>query len=412
MGFEVYYKFILTFALILVAAAAGGELARRYLKQPQVLGELIAGMIISPFALGSLINDPIIMNFAIIEGAYGLGEFSPLEVISQISVVILLFTAGVETDVRTFIKNIVPGSAVALGGVILPFALGFLATMYLGNEYGFAGWLFMGAALTATSIGVTVRLFLEMGRLQTKPGIIIVVAAVIDDIIGIIVLSVVLSVVRTGSLGLANTFIILVISMGGWFACLMVATRWSGYISRYFLAIFRRSGMLPIVALLIGFLVSYLATLIGLHPVVGAYLAGLIFSSTMEKDEILQAARPLMLFLGPFFFAYLGMQVDIFSLRGALGLGGLLLLAAVVGKLVGCYIPARLVGKLRHRGGMIVGIGMIPRGEVGLIVAGVGLIAGAIDRDLFAIAVFVSIMTTLVTPLIFNAFIRRRRSVV
>jgi len=410
MGFEIYYKFILTFAVVLVAAMVGGELARRYLKQPRVLGELVAGMIISPFALGGLVNDPIVMNFATIRGAYGLGEFSPMEVISQISIVILLFGAGIETNVRAFKKNIGPGGAVALGGVILPFILGFLVTMALGNEYGLAGWLFMGAALTATSIGVTVRLFLDMGRLQTKPGTIIVVAAVIDDIISIIILSVVLSVARTGSLGLANATTIMVISLGAWFACLVLATRWHRYISRYFLAFFRKSGTMPIVAIITGFLISYLVTLVGLHPVVGAYLAGLIFSSTAEKDEILQAVRPIMLFMGPFFFTYLGMQVNAVSLWSGLYLGVILLAVAMIGKFVGCYVPARLVGKLRHRGGMIVGIGMIPRGEVGLIVAGVGLVAGAITRELFAVAVFVSIVTTLLTPTILRPFLRRQRS--
>lgn len=267
----------------------------------------------------------------------------------------------------------------------------------------------MGAALTATSIGVTVRLFLDMGRLQTKPGTIIVVAAVVDDIISIIILSVVLSIARTGSLGLANAAMITVISFGAWFACLMLATRWNRYISKYFLAWFRKSGTQPIVAILTGFLIAYLATLIGLHPVVGAYLAGLIFSSTAEKDEVLQAVRPIMLFMGPFFFAYLGMQVNVVSLWSGILLGVILLLAAMLGKLIGCYIPARWVGKLRHRGGMIVGIGMIPRGEVGLIVAGVGLVAGAITRELFAVAVFVSIVTTLLTPTLLRPFLTGQR---
>jgi Kef-type K+ transport system membrane component KefB len=167
---------------------------------------------------------------------------------------------------------------------------------------------------------------------------------------------------------------------------------------------------MPIVALLIGFLISYLVTLVNLHPVVGAYVAGLMFAATAEREEIQEMTRPIMLFLGPFFFTYLGMQVQI----PLLWAGGYLLLAlffaAVVGKLAGCYVPARLVGKLRHRGGMIVGVGMVPRGEVALTIAGAALISGAMPRELFGIAVTVSILTTLITPVFLKPFLRRKRS--
>lgn len=311
MGLEVYYKFILSFAIILVAARIGGELAQRYLKQPAVLGELVAGIIISPFALGGLFQDPIILNFAIIKGAFGISEFSPMEIISYIAIVTLLFVAGLETNIRSFVRNVLPGSAVALGGVILPFILGFLVTMFLARDYGLAGWLVMGAVLTATSIGVTVRLFLDMGRLQTKPGTIIIVAAVVDDILGILILSIVLSVAKTGSFDFFRVVYILFTGLLSWFALLMIGVRWNKYISRFLLAPFRKSGTMPIVALLIGFLIAYLVTLVDLHPIVGAYVAGLMFAATVEREEILEMTRPIMLFLGPFFFAYLGMQVEI-----------------------------------------------------------------------------------------------------
>ncbi len=411
MGLEIYYKFILAFAIILLAARIGGELARRYLKQPPVLGELLIGIVISPFALGGLINDPIIMNFAIIRDAYGLHEFSPMEIISHIAIVILLFVAGLETDIRSFTKNILPGSTVALGGVIVPFIIAFLITSVLGYEYGLVGWLFMGAALTATSVGVTVRLFLDMGRLQTKPGTIIVVAAVMDDIISIVILSMVVSIARTGSLGLLKAAIILVSGFGSWFILLMVGMQWNKHISSYLLKPFRRSGTVPVAALLIGFLIAYLVTLVNLHPIVGAYLAGLMFAATAEKEEILDMTRPLMLFLGPFFFTYLGMQVELPLLLTGAALGLTLLIGAILGKFAGCYVPARMIGRLRHRGAMIVGIGMIPRGEVGLIVAGTGLLTGAISRELFGIAVAVSIVTTLLTPTMLKPFLRRKQYV-
>jgi len=129
MEIGIYFKFILSFALILLAARLGGELFERYLKQPPVLGELVAGIVISPFALGGLINDQVILNFAMIPGAFGLHEFSVMEVISGIAVVALLFVAGVETDVKAFLKQGITGTLVAIGGVILPFTLGYFITM-------------------------------------------------------------------------------------------------------------------------------------------------------------------------------------------------------------------------------------------------------------------------------------------
>src|SRR4030042_1262986 len=168
MEIEIYYKFILTFAVILLAARLGGELAERFLKQPAVIGELLAGIIISPFALGSLLYDPIILNFAIVENAFGTSRFSLMEIISQISVITLLFVAGVETDIRAFLKHSLTGIFVAIGGVLLPFIFGFYITMLMVRDAGMSGWLFMGAILTATSIGLTARVLMSAGMLNKK----------------------------------------------------------------------------------------------------------------------------------------------------------------------------------------------------------------------------------------------------
>jgi Kef-type K+ transport system membrane component KefB len=410
---EVYFKFILTFALVLIAARVGGELAQRYLKQPPVLGELLAGIIISPFALGIFINDPVILNFATIEGHFvegglGFNDFSPMEIISEIAVITLLFVAGVETDVRSFLRHGVTGALVAMGGVVLPFVFGYFATMQFFPDAGAVGWLFMGATLTATSIGITVRILMDMGRLQTSEGTIILVGAVVDDIIGLVILSVVISMSKTGSLDISHAVLVGVIGFAVWFALLMIGVRFHKYISKVFLGPFKGSGTMPIFAIIIGFLIAYLVTLVGLHPVVGAYVSGLMFAATAEKEEILEKTRPIMLFLAPFFFTYLGMQVDTRLIWLGIVPAVILIVLATIGKIVGCYIPARLAGKLNHNGGMIVGVGMVPRGEVGLIVAGAGLIAGAIDRELFGAAVAVSIVTTLITPAMLKPFFKKQ----
>jgi Kef-type K+ transport system membrane component KefB len=414
MEISIYYKFILTFVLVLMAARITGEIFERYLKQPPVLGELIAGVIIGPFALGAFAHDPIILNFATVS-AFGVEHFNIMEIISEIAVIVLLFEAGVETDVRSFLQQGVTGALVAVAGVILPFLLGFGITWWLFPEEGIVGWLFMGAVLTATSIGITVRILMEMGKLQTKEGTTILVGAVIDDIIGIVVLSIVVAIsgmlkggaeVDGGAIAL-DALKIGAIGFAVWFALLMVGVRFNKYISRFFLNPFKKSGTAPIFALIVGFLIAWAVTKVQLHPVVGAYVAGLMFSACGEKEEIIEKTRPIMLFLAPFFFAYCGMQVNVPLLIPGLGIACLLLVAAILGKMIGCYIPARFQGKLSHNSAMVVGIGMVPRGEVGLIVASVGLLAGAIEETLYGAAVFVSLLSTLVTPAMLKPFLKR-----
>jgi len=412
METEIYFKFILTFGLVLLAAAIGGRVAERYLKQPAVVGELLAGIIISPFALGGLINDPIILHFATIDGTLiscgeTLTEFAPLEIISEIAVIALLFIAGLETDVKAFLSHAFTGALVAIGGVLVPFALGYVAAMFFFPDIGTVGWLFIGAVLTATSIGITVRILMDMGRLNSKEGIIVLVAAVVDDIIGLVILSIVVSISSTGHFHPLNSVLTGLIGFAVWAALLAIGVFGHKFISRFILGPFKKSGTMPVFALIIGIIISYLVTLVDLHPVVGAYAAGLMFASTVEREDILRATHPIMLFLAPFFFAYLGMQVDLLSIWAVIVPALVLVLLAIIGKIAGCYVPARLAGKVTHNGGMIVSVGMVPRGEVGLIIAGAGLMTGAIGREVFGIAVAVSILTVLVVPAMLKPLFRR-----
>ena len=408
----VYFKFILSLGLVLIFARIFGELSERYFKQPAVLGELVAGIIISPFLLGGLIfHDPIILNFATVHNPFELqGDFDIMYIIANIAVVILLFQAGVETDIRSFLKQAPTGLAVAFGGVVLPFIGGYFVTRALCPDVGIGGWLFMGAVLTATSIGVTVRILMDMGKLNTPEGTTILVAAVVDDIIGLIILSIVIDLAKTGEFEILEAVKIGAIGFAVWFSLLLIGIKLNKYISRFLLNPFKSSGTAPIVALIIGFLVAYLVTLVDLHPVVGAYVAGLMFSACQEKEEIMEKGRPIMLFAAPFFFAYLGMMVNLrlFGAPGAAILAVLLIVVAIVGKLIGCYIPARFAGKLSHNSGMIVGVGMVPRAEVGLIIAAAGYIAGAISLGLYGAAVAVSVVTTLVTPTMLKPFFKRQ----
>jgi Kef-type K+ transport system membrane component KefB len=413
MEIELYFKLILTFGLVLIAARIGGEVATRYLKQPAVVGELLAGIIISPFALGGLLNDPVILNFATIDGHLAesgleIEGFTPMEIISQIAVIILLFVAGLETDVRSFIRHGFTGAMVAIGGVILPFALGYFGGMYFFPEIGTVGWLFIGAVLTATSIGITVRILMDMGRLSSKEGTIILIAAVVDDIIGLVILSVIVGVAETGDFSLVGALKTGLIGFGLWLALLFIGIYGHKYISRFILEPFKKSGTMPVLALILAVLIAYVVTLVGLHPVVGAYVAGLMLASTVEREEIMAMARPVMLFLSPFFFAYLGMQVDLQLVWAVIIPAVVLIILATVGKVAGCYFPAKWRGKISRTGALIVSIGMVPRGEVGLIIAGVALTHGIISRDIFGVAVAVSIVTVLITPSMLKPFFRKK----
>ena len=406
------FKLILTFGLVLLAARLGGEIAERYLKQPAVIGELAAGIIISPFLLGGLLGDPVILNFATISGHFVEGgleveNFSPLQIVSEIAVIALLFVAGLETDVRAFIKNAFTGALVAIGGVILPFILGYFAAMYFFPDIGTVGWLFTGAVLTATSIGITVRILMDMGKLGSREGTIILVAAVIDDILGLVILSVVISMAKTGVLSPGSAILTGAIGFAVWLGILFLGYYGHRYISRFLLAPFKDSGLMPITALIIGVIISYAVTLVGLHPVVGAYVAGLMFAATAEREDIIHQTRPIMLFLAPFFFAYLGMQVELGAIAAVALPAAVIIVLAVIGKVAGCYVPARFVGKCDNRGAFIVAMGMVPRGEVGLIIAGAGLLVGAISRDIFGVAVAVSLMTTLIGPSLLKPFFKK-----
>lgn len=412
----IYFKLILTFGLVLLAARLGGEIAERYFKQPAVIGELTAGIIISPFLLGGLFNDPVILNFATISGHFADGgleveNFNPLQIVSEIAVIALLFVAGLETDVRAFVKNAFSGALIAIGGVVLPFALGYFAAMYFFPDIGMVGWLFTGAVLTATSIGITVRILMDMGKLGTREGTIILVAAVIDDILGLVILSVVISMAKTGELSAGSAIITGLIGFGVWLGILLIGYYGHKYISRFLLAPFKDSGLMPVTALVIGVLISYGVTLVGLHPVVGAYVAGLMFAATAEREDIIHQTRPIMLFMAPFFFAYLGMQVELGAIAAVIVPATIIIVLAVFGKVVGCYIPARFIAKCDHKGSMIIGMGMVPRGEVGLIVAGAGLLVGAISRDIFGVAVAVSLVTTLIAPSLLKPLFKKANPV-
>ncbi len=406
---------ILGLAIMLFAAKIGGEIAERWFKQPGVLGELLAGVVISPFALGPYLGFHPITGSTI--------PISPeLDLIGQIGVVILLFLSGLETDVGQFMRFGVIAGFVALGGVILPFFLGYLAILYLytptaadnASLHNIA--LFVGAVLTATSVGITARVLKDIDRMNSEEGTTILAAAVIDDILGIIVLAIVVGIVGAAAEEQElnaldelwhsvfpdnptfNIVKIILFAAVFWGLVLFIGLRFTDKISRLF-GVFKTPGSAMVLALVIGFVVSYLAEYVHLALIIGSYAAGLALSASHLKEELIESITPIYHFLVPIFFVAMGMMVNLEEAKGILagGLGIIILLFAIIGKVLGCGVAAYLGGFNIH-GAMRVGTGMVPRGEVGLIVAYIGLLEGVIQQPLYVIAVVMSIITTLITP--------------
>ncbi|MFZ3382862.1 MAG: cation:proton antiporter [Candidatus Methanoperedens sp.] len=404
-------KIILSLAIMLLVAKIGGEIAERKFKQPGVLGELLAGVVISPFAFGPY------LGFHVIPGE--ILPISPeIDLIGQIGVVILLFLAGIETDVKQFMKFGKVAGFVAAGGVILPFLLGYFVikmfyTPPAGEPIEYVA-LFTGAILTATSVGITARVLKDINRMNSEEGTTILAAAVIDDILGIIVLAMVIGIIGTATgvaelnfidnawndvVGKSTTTDIIWIVLKAalfWGVVLFVGLKYSDKISNL-LSKFETKGALMVIALVIGFAISYIAAYIGLALIIGAYAAGLALSASSHKEHLIEEISPVFNFLVPIFFVAMGMLVNVNDAVSIAGLGVLILVLAIIGKAVGCGVVSYFSG-FNYHGALRVGTGMIPRGEVGLIVAYIGLSSGIIQQPVYVIAVVMSIVTTLITP--------------
>jgi Kef-type K+ transport system membrane component KefB len=361
-----------------------GELAQR-LGQPGVLGELIAGVILGGSVLG-LVDpaDPVISALA------------------EIGVIVLLFAIGLETELASLVRVGSTATTVAVAGVAVPFGLGYAAAIGLGLSNVPA--LVCGAALCATSVGISARVLSELGWLETNEGKVVLGAAVIDDIIGLIILAVVAAVVSgteltTGAVariaGVAVAFVAVAVLLGS-----VVAAPVFRVVERV-----RSSGTLGIAGLTFAFLLAWLADLSGSAMIVGAFAAGLVLYRTPQRHEIEKAATTLGHFFVPVFFAAVGAAVDLRALADprSLGVGAALIACGIFGKVVAGYAPWWFKGRK-----LLVGVAMVPRGEVGLIFAQMGLAAGAINAGEFGAVMLMVLATTFVTPPALSFLSRRR----
>lgn len=369
----------LLFALALVYAAGrvGAEAAER-LRQPSVVGEILAGVLIGPaaFALVPHGDQPVA---------------GVLEAMSELGVIFLLFMVGLETDMRELRRVGGMASSVAIVGIVVPLGLGFGLMLLLGDSTISAA--FVGTAMVATSVGVTARVLRDRRKLSTREARIILGAAVVDDVLALLLLAVV-SGVAAGTLSWTGIAILVLEALG----FLVVFGTIGRRAARRFLP---QVGKLKItepalgIAIAAALILAALASKIGLGAIIGAFLAGVIMGDPNEPD--LEAKfLPLSTFFVPFFFVYVGtlVDIDVFTSLGGIALALGITALAIVGKLVG-GLP---VTRLGRRSAAIVGVGMVPRGEVGIIVASLGLSLGVIQHELYSIVVLMSILTTLVAP--------------
>lgn len=387
---------VLALAVMLAAAKLGGDLATRG-GQPAVLGELVAGVVLgNVYLLGVPWFRAIPSNPAV-------------EVLAQLGVLILLFEVGLESTVRDMMKVGLPALLVAVLGVATPFVLGWGVGILLLPGHSPYAHAFLGATLTATSVGITARVLSDLGKSRSAEARVILGAAVIDDVLGLVILAIVAGAIQAADLGqhlavgsIAAVLLKAVVFLGG---ALALGVTLSPRLFRL-AARLRGRGVLLATALVFCFGLAYLASVIGLAPIVGAYAAGLILEDVHWREftargehQLEELIEPVATLLVPVFFVLMGMRVDLaaFAHVDVLGLAALLTLAAVLGKQA-CSLGA--FGRLDR---LSVGIGMIPRGEVGLIFAGIGLTLSVggeriIDESIFSAVVIMVIVTTMITP--------------
>ncbi len=375
--------------IVFLAAQLGGELAQR-LKLPGVVGQIAAGCVIGPSLLGWITPAQVVTG-------------TPLDVLAEIGVVLLLFSVGLETRLDDLKKVGKVAVLVGVLGVLVPFGMGSLWAH--GRGFSWDKSLFVAAAFVATSAGITARVLQELGALQRIESKVILGAAVIDDILAMLLLGVVVSLQSGNGFDPAHLLLVLAGAIGfiaviGWGGARVM--RWnSGWLEK---PLDPHSPLVIVLALCLG--LAWLSTLVGLAAIIGAFLAGMIASETRQQHTLEQQTLPLLALLTPFFFVITGSKIDLHELASP---GALLMLAAVtaiaiVSKLIGGWLGALSLGR---RSATIIGFGMVPRGEVGVVIASLGLAAGVFNDRIYAIIVAMSLLTAMVTPPLLAWLLRR-----
>ena len=377
------YSILKDLAIIIIAAKLFGVLARKC-KAPQVVGEIIAGLLIGPSILGFVDQSDFILQMA------------------EIGVILLMFSAGLETDLKELMKTGPIAALIACAGVFIPLVLGALYYMVF---YGFAPWgsnefyeaVFIGTILTATSVSITVQSLKEMGKLKGRVGTTILSAAIIDDVIGIIVLTFVIGFKNPDSKPstvVINTILFFVLAVGVGFISYKIF-KWID--KRY-----PHTRRIPIAGLAYCFIMSYVAEqYFGIADITGAYVAGIILCSINDSEYIERKIyiNSYMLF-GPVFFASIGLKTDLNDVTGGILLFAVgFVIVGLISKIIGCGLMARIC-RFKGKDALKIGVGMMTRGEVALIVAQKGLSMNLIDPVYFTAVILLIIVSSISTPIV------------
>ena len=380
--------------VLFAAAKAAGELFLR-LRQPPIVGEVLVGVVIGPHALG-LVGSPDSSLIGLFGGDKKAAEEAlqvVFDVIAGLGVIILLFFVGLETRLRDLLEVGGRSVLVAVLGIVFPFAFGFALIWATGRSNVESA--FVATAMVATSVGITARVLSDIGAVRTREARIILGAAVADDVLALLILSIVKGFGEDNFDALEVSLTALAAAGFVVFAALVgthVIQQYSIHLERLKV---RNAPFLVAVILMLG--LSALAGVIGLAAIIGAFLAGMMLAEAKERFNLQQQALPVYEFLVPFFFVVIGTKVDPAAFKDtevlAIALGVTALAAA--GKLIGGSLAS---AGLSPRSAAIVGAGMVPRGEVGLVTASIGSGIGAISQDMFSVVVFMSVATTLLAP--------------
>ena len=393
-------QILLFVALIILLAKAVGALSGR-MGLPVVLGELMAGVLLGPTLL-DVWRLPWFAVPASAQGAAALSLPAVVRVLAQLGVVVLMFLAGLETDIEMMKNSVGPAFWSACGGVLLPLAGGAALARVVG--FGWAEAIFIGTVLTATSVSITAQTLMNMDRLRTKIGSTILGAAVIDDVLGLLVLSFVIAAEgHAGSIhgspwsGIGITVLRATIFLGAsfWLGPPLMRKLFDRHDR------FREPHTSVAVALGTCFIFAFLAEYGGgMAAITGSYLAGLFMAMTAGRERLLVDLRAMSnSFFAPLFFVSIGLEINARDLGGQFGFFALLFALATAGKVLGCGAGAWSKG-MKLRDSIAVGVGMIPRGEVGLITASIGWASGVIGGDVYSLMVVVVLATTLITPVL------------
>lgn len=374
------YKFLLDIAIILTVTKVLSLFSKK-ISLPPVVGALIAGILLGPVCLGWIQASDTITN------------------LSEIGVIVLMFHAGLETDIKELKKCGVASFVIAIIGVVLPLAAG-LAVAHIYDKDIMAN-IFVGVILTATSVSITVETLQDMGRLKTRAGTAILGAAIIDDILGIILLSIITSVGGSGS-GSMGAIVLILGKMAAFFVIASIGGVGVFYFFRW---LSKRNEehkrRIPVLAFAFCLFLAYFSEMFGIADITGAYIAGIVLCGISENKYILSKVEVVSyMLITPIFFASIGIKTSLEGMTSSLIMFTVLITAAaILTKVVGCGLGAYFC-KFEKQEALQIGIGMISRGEVALIVANKGMKVGLMKAEFFAPIVVMVIVTTLITPIL------------